>query len=776
MTHLPIEAIKLEFLNTIAHSDVIVSAATGSGKSTCLPLWASQSGRVLVIEPRRIACTSLAEYLAQQSAQPIGDKIGYAIRFESHCNEETEVVFVTPGVALRWFFEDKLSEFNIVMLDEFHERRWDMDLLLAMLKQHDQHRLIVTSATLNTAQLAAYLNAKILQSEDSMYPVDEQFIASNSRAMPSKDQLAERVINACQQAILKTSGDILIFLPGKAEIQACASAAKKLNTLVVSLYGGCSAQQQELALSVQSQQRLIFATNVAETSLTIPNISCVIDSGLERRTHLRGEKTVLGLDAISIDSAKQRLGRAGRTQDGLCIRLYGQHAPLITSTPPEVLRENLTELVLAASCSSQGIDSLKFIEALPLKSKQASVAILTSVGAIDQQGKSTDLGRRLYPLPIDIELAYLINSMPNSSLKQAMVDIAALLSVPARVYQLPKQQELIESLNQQLPNACDLELAIGVIRGKVIDVFIEPQALSEAIQFSELLRSSFDLPELKYAASFRHSDLVEAIAYAKPTSVYIKRQNRRGAFGNGSIEVVPAKDSRINTQCNAMLVLDTYALAGKGTKQAVTLAMLNAPLPISLICKLNLGEHTLSKAELIDGVIIINSILSYCGVQISEKKLIPQGEVLLRACCELILSDNLFISVGKQVKESIIYHSLYNQANNIVEELPTPETHLYCTLKSLGVEKQQDLELIEATDLIYQGLEDWVVSAFIEKHPLTVQLNDLVLDVEYHFNAKRVTLHHRHGKRKDLPRRWELPSWLGLSIKYKKASKIVNIN
>ncbi|TMO68975.1 DEAD/DEAH box helicase [Pseudoalteromonas aurantia] len=775
MTHLPIEAIKLEFLSTIAHSDVIVSAATGSGKSTCLPLWASQSGRVLVIEPRRIACTSLAEYLAQQSSQPVGEKIGYAIRFESHCSENTEVVFVTPGVALRWFFEDKLHEFNIVMLDEFHERRWDMDLLLAMLKQHDQHRLIVTSATLNTAQLASYLNAKILHSEGSMYPVDEQFIANNSRAMPSKEQLAERVINACQQAILKTPDDILIFLPGKAEIQACAAAAKKLNTLVVSLYGGCSAQQQALALSVQSQQRLIFATNVAETSLTIPNISCVIDSGLERRTHLRGTKTVLGLDAISIDSAKQRLGRAGRTQHGLCIRLYGQHAPLIKSTPPEVNRENLTELVLAAACSSDGIKSLSFIDPLPEKSKASAISLLNSIGALAATGVATEYGKALYPLPIDATLAHLIHSMPTSSLMQAMIDVVAIMSVPARIYHLPSQQDLLEQINILLPNRCDLELAIAIMREQISTIDIALDAFQEAKQFSELLRSTFALPELKYAASYDHNLLVESIAAARPNCVFIKRNNKRGAFGNGLSEVVLSKSSRIDDKSKAMLVLDTYALAGQGTKQSNTLATLNAPVNIAIIKKLSLGTYLSESPEIIDNVIFINSLYTYAGVTLESKKVAAQGPQLITACCELIVQGLLFAPAGKQIHDALKYHELYNQAHDIEHKLPEKKEYILHTLQSLGITEQSDLALIEAEDLFYTRLEPWLIEPFIEKYPIEVHLNELSLNINYQFMVKRITLEYVSGKRKEVPKRWELPAWQGFKIRYKKASRVIDI-
>ncbi|WP_235423402.1 DEAD/DEAH box helicase family protein [Pseudoalteromonas luteoviolacea] len=145
---MPIESIKSEFLATITKQDVVVTAATGSGKSTQLPIWAASMGKVLVVEPRRIACTSLAEYVASLCNSQLGDKVGYAIRFETVFNEQTDIVFVTPGVALRWYFEDKLAAYSHIVLDEFHERRWDMDLLLALLKQHAEHRLVLTSQRL----------------------------------------------------------------------------------------------------------------------------------------------------------------------------------------------------------------------------------------------------------------------------------------------------------------------------------------------------------------------------------------------------------------------------------------------------------------------------------------------------------------------------------------------------------------------------------------------------------------------------------------------------
>ncbi|ESP95384.1 DEAD/DEAH box helicase [Pseudoalteromonas luteoviolacea] len=773
---LPIESIQSDFLTTISKQDVIVTAATGSGKSTQLPIWAASQGKVLVVEPRRIACTSLAEYVANLCETKLGDKVGYAIRFETVFDAHTDIVFVTPGVALRWYFEDKLNAYSQIVLDEFHERRWDMDLLLALLKQHAQHRLILTSATLNAHSLSRYLNAPILHSEGNMYPVEEDFIAKDQRAMPTKDRLTERVVAACHQAQEDTDGDILVFLPGKGEIIACASALKSFDAVVVQLYSGCSKHNQQLALSRQSSQRIILATNVAETSLTIPNVTCVIDSGLERRTHLRNGKTVLGLDAIGRDSAKQRLGRAGRTQAGICIRLYGQFAPLIERTPPEIQRESLTELVLAAGCAAQGVDSLPFIDPLPEASKQQALTTLHGIGAIDNTQCATELGKLLYPLPVDAELGFLIANMPSGALKQAVIDLIALISVPARVYQLPNNLDQLEQVNSLLPNYCDVELAIALVRGKLDGLLhIEQEALAEAKQFSEQLRESFCLPSLDKAASYDRQALLQAIAKARPEWIFVKRQNRRGGYGNGKIEVSPSNTSRINEHTQAMLVLDTFSLAGKGSKQAMTMATLAAPLPMNILTELSIGEHRITQAFIENEQIYIECDLIYAGISLNTKAELAQGDDLITACRLLIQSDTLFPGSAAKIKNTLTYHSLYYKHEKINKTVPTLEEHLDHTLRVLGITQPEDIELIESNDLDFQKVESWLLDPFIEKHPIKVSLPELNMSVAYNFLSKRILLEYLSGNRKDAPKRWELPSWTGYKIQYKKSSKVVDI-
>ncbi|KJZ02790.1 helicase-related protein [Pseudoalteromonas piscicida] len=776
---LPIESLQPQFTQTLSEQNaIVVCATTGSGKSTQLPLWASQHGRVLVIEPRRIACTSLAEYVAAQSGSPLGDKVGFAIRFEGKFSPDTQVVYATPGVALRWFFESKLAEFSVVMLDEFHERRWDMDLLLAILKQAQSHKLIVTSATLNSQKLASYLDAPILESEGFIYPVEEYFHALDPRTMPQKEQLDTRVFAACQYALEHCQGDILVFLPGKAEIQASLAKVKALPATTVGLYSGCSPEAQRIALTAQSTRRIILATNVAETSLTIPNVTCVIDSGLERRTHLRLGKTVLGLDAIARDSAKQRLGRAGRTQPGLCMRLYGQYAPLIDSTPSEIQRESLAELVLAAGCATTGVSSIDFIDPLPKSSLSKAKQQLLALEAINEQNIATPLGKLLYPLPVDFEFGYVIHKLASNTLRQAAIDLISLLSVPARVYQLPNDVERLTRLNSRFTRGSDIEIAIAVVRGQTEELIdITPEALIEAQQFSTQLREAFALPPLDKAASFDHNKLVLELAKLMPHWVYINKQNHRNGFNNGLAEVMPSNHTRASGQAEALLVLDTFSLAGKGTKQAKTLAMCNAVLTKKQLLEMGLGSQTLRSAYIDNGELWGEFITHYSDEVLGQQtKRLDNSKDVIYALVFLIQNNTLFSGLAKQIEASIEQTALFYQFHERDELVPTLDSFLSDKLTALGIESYDDVELISEQDLLFNEVETWELTPFAEKFPLTWSIPALTMAVSYNFKGKRIELTYINGTRKDAPKKWELPAWSGFKIRYRKASKVVDVS
>ncbi|NUZ11320.1 ATP-dependent RNA helicase [Pseudoalteromonas sp. McH1-7] len=775
---LPIESVQPQFTKTLREQNtVVVCATTGSGKSTQLPLWATEHGKVLVIEPRRIACTSLAEYVSTQSESKLGEKVGFAIRFEGKFSEDSQVIYATPGVALRWFFDNKLADFTVVMLDEFHERRWDMDLLLALLKQAQSHKLIVTSATLNSQKLATYLDAQVIESGGVLYPVAEYFHAPEPRAMPHKEQLEQRVFSACQEALINCDGDILVFLPGKAEIQACLSKVKSLPAIAIGLYSGCSPKAQQLALAAHKERRIILATNVAETSLTIPNVTCVIDSGLERRTHLRLGKTVLGLDAIGKDSAKQRLGRAGRTQAGMCIRLYGQHAPLIDATPPEIQRGSLTELVLASGCATEGVSSLHFIDPLPERSVEVATQQLRKLEAIDARGIATELGKQLYPLPIDFEFGYVISKLNSNALRQAAIDLFSVLSVPARVYQLPNDAERQTRLNTLFPYGSDIEVAISVVRGGAEDlVDITPDALQEAQQFSAHLRDHFSLPSLDKAASFNHDNLLLELASLMPNWVYINKNNRRHGFNNGQSEVVLSNHTRICENAEAVLVLDTFSLAGKGTKQAKTLAMHNAALTKKQLLKIGIGNEVLHAAYVDDNVLWGEFITFYGEEALGQTtKPLNTPQDTISALVMLILNNTLFIGLANQIELKISYTQLFYQYHSRDISLPTVEGFLHQKLNILGIESYEDIALIDEQDLQFDEVESWELDPFIDRFPLFWSIPELSMSVNYNFKGKRIELTYIRGARKDAPKKWELPAWSGFKIRYRRASKVVDV-
>lgn len=545
MSQLPIDSLQAEFDQLVNHHHLVVEAETGSGKSTRLPLWASNHGRVLVIEPRRIACTSLAEFLAEQSGQPLGKQIGYAIKLHAHYDEKTKVVFVTPGVALRWFAEDKLASFDIVMVDEFHERRWDIDLLTAILKQEKQHRLIVTSATLEGKKLTNYLGAKRLRSEGRCFPVTVTHRSMDSRYLPNKKGCENDVVRTVKEALEDEEGDILVFLPGRKEITQCAQMLQSIDdVMVVKLHASVSDEERHRALTVQKQRKVVLATNVAETSLTIPNIRVVIDSGLERRTVQRNGRTALTLSNISKASAAQRMGRAGRVAEGACIRLFGEHAPLELVTPPELHREELVEPMLAAACCGYRLSELSFLDSVPEKSLNSALQTLQGMEAIDEQGDITEHGKKVYPLPIDALFADLVTRIQTKSEREAMIDLAAALSVPAQLYQL-QGGESAEALAQEEPFGCDASLMIRLVRGEQFPgVNVDASVLEEAQGLAKQMREVFELPDLEVASRYKRDELTKAIATLHPELVFVRRERRRDALGNGLMEMMVGRNSR----------------------------------------------------------------------------------------------------------------------------------------------------------------------------------------------------------------------------------------
>ena len=783
MPQLPIDSLQAEFDQLVNHHHLVVEAETGSGKSTRLPLWSANHGRVLVIEPRRIACTSLAEFLAEQSGQPLGKQIGYAIKLHAHYDENTKVVFVTPGVALRWFAEDKLASFDIVMVDEFHERRWDIDLLTAILKQEKQHRLIVTSATLEGEKLANYLDAKRLRSEGRCFPVTVTHRSLDSRYLPNKKGCENDVVRTVKEALEDEEGDILVFLPGRKEITQCAQMLQNINdVMIVKLHASVSDEERHFALTVQNQRKVVLATNVAETSLTIPNIRVVIDSGLERRTVQRNGRTALTLTHISKASAAQRMGRAGRVAEGACIRLFGEHAPLELVTPPELHREELVEPMLAAACCGYRLSELQFLDALPEKSLLSASQTLRGMEAIDQQGDVTEHGKKVYPLPIDALFADLVTRMQTKSEKEAMIDLAAALSVPAQLHQL-QGGESAEALAQEEPFGCDASLMIRLVRGEQLPgVNVDVSVLEEAQGLAKQMREVFELPELDVASRYKRDELTKAIAKLHPELVFVRRERRRDALGNGLMEMVVGRNSRFSAKSEAALVLDSHSVPGRGVKQTLNLASVMLPVSLALLRELELGEWQQGETNYEEEVPRATMHLIYAGRTICTEYQALQGEVAVQSIVEMIDEQALLPGFAPLRKQQIQHWKIYNALGlnqtpvdkSMLDDLSF-STWLVEQLETLGVESVEEIELFDADDIPFEGIPDWEYQDFAEQFPLKLVLAELKLDVEYFVSRKLVHVIYTEGNRKGDPKRWELPRWSGWKVQYKKASRVLDV-
>ena len=783
MSQLPIDSLQAEFDRLVNQHHLVVEAETGSGKSTRLPLWAANHGRVLVIEPRRIACTSLAEFLAEQSGQPLGKQIGYAIKLHAHYDENTNVVFVTPGVALRWFAENKLASFDIVMVDEFHERRWDIDLLTAILKQEKQHRLIVTSATLEGEKLAHYLDAKRLRSEGRCFPVTVTHRSEDSRYLPNKKGCENDVVRTVKEALEDEEGDLLVFLPGRKEITQCSQMLQNLDdVLVVKLHASVSDEERHRALTVQKQRKVVLATNVAETSLTIPNIRVVIDSGLERRTVQRNGRTALTLTNISKASAAQRMGRAGRVAEGACIRLFGEHAPLELVTPPELHREELVEPMLAAACCGYRLSELSFLDSVPEKSLNSALQILQGMEAIDEQGDITEHGKRVYPLPIDALFADLVTRIQTKSEIEAMIDLAAALSVPAQLYQL-QGGESAEALAIEEPFGCDASMMIRLVRGEQLPgVNIDLNVLEEAQGLAKQMREVFELPELEVASRYKRDELTKAIAKLHPELVFVRRERRRDALGNGLMEMMVGRNSRFPEKSEAALVLDSHSVPGRGVKQTLNLASVMLPISLKLLRELELGEWQQGETNYEEEAPRATMHLIYAGRTICTEYQVLLGGVAVQSIVEMIEDETLLPGFAPLRKQQIQHWKIYNTLGLNQEPIDKAtledlsfSTWLVEQLETLGVESMEDIELFEADDIPFEGIPDWEYQDFAEQFPLKLLLAELKLDVEYFVSRKLVHVIYTDGNRKGDPKRWELPRWSGWKVQYKKASRVIDV-
>jgi ATP-dependent helicase HrpB len=441
---LPIDPLLPELLNHLRGSrNLVLEAPPGAGKTTRVPpaLLELDGGDVLVLEPRRLAARLAARFVASERGEAVGESVGYQVRFEEVAGPRTRLRFLTEGVLTRRLLSDPaLDRVGTVVLDEFHERHLEGDLALALLRRLQRSRrpdlrLVVMSATLEASPVAEYLDAPMLRSEGRGYPLEIEYTPH------SASPLEEQVRGALERlAGGGPPGHALVFLPGAAEIRraqrACAALARRHGWLLLPLHGDQPPEEQDRAVSPSQQRKVILATNVAESSITIEGVSAVVDSGMARRaghSPWSGLPTLL-VARISQASANQRAGRAGRTGPGRAVRLYPMEdfVRRPAHDPPEIVRADLSPAALLLQAMGVGgLGSLEWLDAPPPESVEHAETLLRQLGA------AGNILREMARYPLHPRLSRLLVEARRRGVAEDGCTVAALLSAGERLPAAP---------------------------------------------------------------------------------------------------------------------------------------------------------------------------------------------------------------------------------------------------------------------------------------------------------------------------------------------------
>ena len=434
ISHLPAYSIAEEVNKALGnHTSVVITAPPGAGKSTVLPLTILEGmkGKGIVLEPRRLAARQIAERMASLLDESVGETVGYRMRFETKVSPRTRLEVITEGILTRMLVSDPtLDGVDFVIFDEFHERSLASDTAFALVREAQNMirpdlKIIIMSATIDASSICTVLGAKLIESEGRMFPVTPIYVAPE-REIPTTDEVARLIIRAQREQ----DGDILVFLPGEAEIRRVAEALPNDST-IMPLYSRLTPSEQRAAIapSPDGKRKTVLATSIAETSLTIEGVRVVIDSGLCRTMVFDKRNGMSHLETvrISLDMATQRMGRAGRLSEGVCYRMWAQSAEhgMQECRRPEILDADLSSLVLDITAwGASDIEALPWLTLPPRGNVYQAQALLESLGAI-RNGSITELGKRMSHIPCHPRISRIL--VADDNLKSLACDIAALL-------------------------------------------------------------------------------------------------------------------------------------------------------------------------------------------------------------------------------------------------------------------------------------------------------------------------------------------------------------
>ncbi|MDH5490403.1 MAG: helicase-related protein [Myxococcales bacterium] len=811
MSALSIDALRPAF--EASGGRVVITSPTGSGKSTRVPRWGA--GPVLVVEPRRVACRALAQWVATEAGETLGEAVGYHVRDERRASSSSRILFATPGIVLRMLGPsagrarsphppgvasgprlsaprrralDALERFETILLDEVHERRLDTDLLMALLRDSFPGRLVAMSATLDGDRLASYLGGAHLRAEGRAHPVQIGY-CPGAALLPSPEGLEGRLLEALRLA-LEGPGDVLVFLPGKREILEARRALEREPELralsILELHGGLSLAEQSRVLRAGGGRRVVLATNVAETSLTVPGVGAVIDSGLVRRTRYHQGRAYLTLVPIAMDAAEQRAGRAGRVAAGRCLRLWSESARLEPRTPPEVHRESLVPLLLGAAVTGRPLETLLMFDPPKAHALADAHAELLALDAIEAGGGLRPIGEELFRLPLEPRLGRLLieaRSERDRGLAEgddacldAMIELVAALGIGRPLFRrAPPSTELPRD---PAANPCDAIAILELMRSaSPAPASADAGALAEARALAQRLRRTLGIERSGGGRPIDRGALIRVALAADPRCAHVARiRGRRVAFSNGGTELELARQSAAfgREGVEALLVLESRAF-GSGERERrlrITCAM---PLPLAQLARHGLGEDRLAGVSLERGRIVARIERVYAGKVLECREQIPQGAAAREAIAALHLRGSLFKGALRESRDRLEARALVarlaggrlGQIHDLSSLSNPPPTHrewLLERLASLGLEEAADLALLSEQDLLYPELPAHLRELLDREFPRRVDVGDAIYAVEYDLERRQVLLKIVRGGRESPPPLGYLPRFEGLRV------------
>ncbi|MBI3925189.1 MAG: ATP-dependent RNA helicase [Armatimonadetes bacterium] len=767
---LPIEALEREFLESLAGSHhLVVTAPTGSGKSTRVPVWCQgMAGRVLVVEPRRVACRTLARWVAAREGCVLGQEVGYSVRFDTRAAENTRILFVTPGVALQSAISGLLGRYPVLILDEFHERGLETDLLLALVPRLcPRARVVVMSATLDGARLCAFLKARWLQAEGRVFPVEVRHLGGCS--VPTGRGVVDRVDAAVRRALADTDGSVLVFLPGLRSIGDCSSRLRDIQrsgVQVMPLHGSLSHQEQDRVFE-EGTRKVVLSTNVAESSVTVPDITAVIDTGLVKQHLHRSGHSALVTVPISQASAEQRKGRAGRVRPGVCYRLWDAEGKLDPTTPAELMRSELVELVLWAAAAGLPVEDLEWLDPPPAFALERARARLRGWGALDEHRAITELGLEISRMPLPAErAAWLVQAPP--ALVRDVADLCAALEARGPLFGkldglAPLDlAEVVRAREKELPGPEPIQSVLALRIGDIRRHRLHSDGLAECRRIADQLRELRGLPALGADPGPARPDRLALAAFLlrkSPERAFVRRK-KRDAWGNGQDEVV--LKGRLDEDVQAAVMLEIEPIGERGLR--VGLRARNAlPCTFSQMVEAGLGTRV-PESPVWDGNKVVAEVsIQYAGRAIGRSFAPLGGQLLRRALTKMVLDGRLERGLAEEIRRGCKLRNLQialEQAGAAID----PEQWLERRLEELGVEEDSDWGLVSRPDLHFDALEPSVMRELEERYPPELSTGSARYAIEYDAPRRLVIMHWVSGTRNAVVNPVHLPRWNGWRV------------